>query len=463
MPINNPLLLDKHKIIHIIGIGGLGMSAIAKLLFSLGYQVQGSDQLNADNLGKLNIKIFLSHHESNIEGVDLIIKSSAIPEKNIELTSAIKRNIPIITRKEILAELIKYKHTIAISGTHGKTTTTSILGVILDTAQYDPTIISGGIMNLYQDNVRIGNGNWNVVEADESDGTFLALQKSISIVTNIEMDHIEYYHSDENLFNHFDRFISSIPFYGYSILCKDNINIDKISLPSKQIITYGIKEDELDLRIINIVHDNMKTTFDIVTSKKLGALHISNIIINVPGIHNVYNASAAICAALKLGVSPSHIRQGLNKYSGVKQRFSIVGQFNYADVIEDYAHHPTAIIATINAAKKLLTMNNKIIAVIQPHRYSRVKKFFNEYINIIFHCDYLIFLDVFAAGEKKIENYNSKSLVAAMQSKGIKYIRYIKNIQDLPEILANITNENDQILLMSAGKINLSQVLINHH
>ncbi len=461
MPIDKPLLLSRNTLIHIIGICGLGMSAIAKLLLYQGYRVQGSDQLPSDNIDHQKFKIFTVHSPNNIRNADLIIKSTAILDNNVELLAAKDSNIPIFTRKEILAELVKHKQTIAISGTHGKTTTTSMLGTILDSADYDPTIISGGIMNLYNDNIRVGKGNWNIVEADESDGTFLALQKSIAIVTNTDIDHLDYYKSYYNLINHFQEFISEVPFNGCSIVCQDQA--DKRLLENKRVITYGINNKKVDLQLSNIRQKGMQVMFDVTTSTKLESRDISNVIINSPGIHNIYNAGAAICAAIKLGITTPQIIEGLRKFQGVQKRFSFVGKFKkMADVILDYAHHPTAIIAAINTAKMICRRPNKVITIIQPHRYSRLRELFSSYVNIADHCDHIILLNVCSAGEKKTDNYDSEKLYQEMKKKSEKYIEYLSNFNDLPTVIGKITVKNDTLLIVSAGQCHFVRKLTDY-
>lgn len=456
MSIANLLLFHKDKVIHIIGIGGIGMSAIAKVLYSFGYKVQGSDMSinqNVQALQKFGMQVFSPQHEGNVHNVSLVIRSTAIGDDNIEVVGARKNNILVISRAEILTELLKFRHTIAISGTHGKTTTTSMVGSVLEAADYDPTVISGGIMNLYNDNVRLGRGDWNVVEADESDGTFTSIGKSIGIVTNIELDHIDYYKTYNNMLTYFREFMSSIPFYGFLIACIDSPEVANIISNNPKIITYGVENEIADVRAVNVQYNGSQSSFDIVTHLGESSQNkISDFIINVPGVYNVYNAVAAIALAIKLNIDVEKIKVGLQKYSGVKRRFSFIGKFNGADVIDDYAHHPTEIVASIEAAKQLCTAEEKVIAVIQPHRFTRVESLFGEYKDIALHCDNLIFLDVYAAGEKPIINCSSKDIVMNIDKQD-RDIRYLDESHKLAQELLKIINRGDKILMMGAGDI----------
>lgn len=445
------------KPIHIIGIGGIGMSAIAKILHHMGYSVQGSDlseNHNVHRLHKIGIKVINSHHKSNITNISLVIKSSAIKDDNTEIIQAKSLNIPIISRAEILKEIIKFKTTIAVSGTHGKSTTTAMLGTIVAAAQLDPTIICGGIMNQYQDNVKIGNGNINIVEADESDGTFIALDKVGCIVTNIELDHIDFFHSYEDLIYKFNKFINSISSHGFAIINHDIIKICQI-INYDQCLTFSTQSNDADIRASNIkYHNNNTTTFNVSTSEKFDKLNINNITINVSGEHNVSNALAAIGASLKLGAKPEAIKLGLSNYKGLQRRFSIIGKFNNAHVIDDYAHHPTEIVASIQSAQKLCSGTEKVIAIIQPHRYSRVRYFYNEYLKLPNYCNHMIFLPVFPAGEKCIEGYTSNNIVIKSKSKfKNQFIEHTENLNELTSLIEKLIDKGDKLLFMGAGNI----------
>ncbi|MBQ4875556.1 MAG: UDP-N-acetylmuramate--L-alanine ligase [Rickettsiaceae bacterium H1] len=450
----NRLLLNKHIVIHIVGIGGIGMSAIAKLLHNIGYVVQGSDfsdSCNVRSLCKSGIRIFSSHDKSNIIGASLLVRSSAVLDDNLEVEAAKESNILVISRGEILMELLKLqKYVVAISGTHGKTTTTAMLGSIFESAEYDPTIINGGIMNLYNDNVRLGNGSWSVVEADESDGTFTLLEKHVSVVTNIEIDHIDYYKSYENLLNHFKRFIAKIPSDGFAVACEKSYKM--LSISSKNIITYGLKKTA-DVYASDIWYYGNGMRFDVLTSSRLSGVTISDVVINSPGEHNISNALASVAVAVKLGIHEEKIKLGLNRYKGVKRRFSMIGKFCDAEIIDDYAHHPTEIIETIKAARNLCVKGEKVIAIVQPHRFTRVKALFDQYVDILSFCSHIIFLPVFAAGEKIIHGCNSKDILASRRKTSEQPIRYVEDFDELKSELQKEVSKGDKILFMGAGDI----------
>ncbi len=450
-------LINRGHIFHIVGVGGFGMSAIAQLMYSMGCRVQGSDHYydsqNVRNLIRLGVRVFNGHSALNIERASFVIRSNAVPDNNVEICEALNKGIPIISRSQILSELLlNTQNSIAVSGTHGKTTTTSMLGAILDLGGCEPTVLSGGIMNLYNDNVKLGEGKWYVVEADESDGTFTKLHKLIAVVTNIELDHIEYYKSYENLLAHFKRFVATIPEHGFAVVCEKVYGV--LDFPGRErILTFGIDCDDADVRAKNIVRSKGGVKFDLVTSPNLLSLHTS-MSINVPGDHNVCNALAAIAVAIKVGVPVESIKRGLQNYAGVKRRFSFVGKFRGADLVDDYAHHPTAIIETIKAGRDLCKEGKKVIAVIQLHRYSRLKVLFDEYINIPSYCSYVFFLPVYGAGEKPIRGVDSQSLALASKEKHQgAFVGFVKDINELKVELAKIAREGDMVISMGAGDI----------
>lgn len=450
------LLLAKDKTIHIVGIGGIGMSAIAKILHHKGYTVQGSDLSMSDNaykLRELGVAVFSSHDACNINGVSIIVKSTAILDDNIELKAARANNLIIISRAEILTELLRWKHTIAISGTHGKTTVTSILGAMLDYVGYYPTIITGGIMNLYNDNVKLGSGDWNIVEADESDGTFVSLQKSICVVTNIEGDHLDYYKSYENLLCYFNRFVEQIPFYGSVIISVESAEV--LNVNNSNVVTYAVSNYTADVYAINIRTENDATVFDIETSDKFDNAKIANITINAFGKHNVSNAVAAIGVALELSVPLDKIKSGLFNYSGVLRRFSYIGNFNGAKVIDDYAHHPTEITVTINTARHLCASDHKVVAIIEPHRFSRVQALFREYVEVMSCCEYVILLPIYSSGEKMINGQFTSMDILLESRKKIqnKYLELSYGKDDLRNKLSSMVGKGDVVLFMGAGDI----------
>ena len=346
-------------IIHFVGIGGIGMSGIAELMFDLGYKVQGSDLNISDNtkrLKKKGVKFFQGHKKSNIKDVSVVVFSSAIQKNNIELIECQKQSIPLISRAEMLAELMKSKKSIAVAGSHGKTTTTSLVGAMFDNANLDPTIVNGGIINSYSKNNRFGKSDWMIVEADESDGSFLKLPHEINIITNIDMEHLDFYKTKDKLISSFINFINNLPFYGYSIICIDNKNLNKISkkIKSRNIITYSKKLDS-DIKILNIKKNIDNTEFSLIFKSGIfknikGRHHFNTTLL---GDHNILNATAAIAASLLANISIKKIKECLNSFQGVKRRFSFIGKINEASIYDDYAHHPSEIKASYQIAKQI--------------------------------------------------------------------------------------------------------------
>jgi len=441
--------------IHFIGIGGIGMSAIAELMHDVGYKVQGSDILNNENTKRLlkkGIKIFKNHKAKNINNVTTVVYSSAIKRNNVEVIASKKLSIPLVSRADMLAELMKKKKSIAIAGSHGKTTTTSLVGSIFDNANLDPTIINGGIINSYSKNNKFGKGKWLIAEADESDGSFLKLPHVISIVTNIDIEHLDYYKTKQKLVDAFESFILNLPFYGYSIICCDNFYLKKIikKIQTRNIITYSLKNKKSDVFIKNIRNNDKSTFFSITLNKKIhGYKGLYNFEINLLGDHNLLNGTASIIASLLAGVQINQIRKSLSNYKGVKRRFSFIGKKNNSLIIDDYAHHPTEIRATFLAAKKI---NKKVIVVFQPHRYSRTKTLMKEFIDILSKIKDVYILKTYPAGEKLIKNATAKTLYLKLLEKNINAI-YVDMEADLNHYLKKHTSSNNIILFMGAGSI----------
>ena len=409
-------------IIHFVGIGGIGMSGIAELMLDLGYNIQGSDinlNENIQRLKKKGIKFFKGHDKKNIKNITAVVFSSAIKKNNPELIECKRLSIPLVSRADMLSELMKTKRSIAVAGSHGKTTTTSLVGSILDYAKFDPTIVNGGIINSYSKNNRFGLGEWMVVEADESDGTFLRLPHEINIITNLDLEHLDYYKNKDNLIKAFKNFINNLPFYGYSILCTDNNNLKRLS---KEIKTR------------NIIGIGGKYKFKI----------------NLLGEHNILNATGAIIASLLAKVSIQKIQQSLLNFEGVKRRFSYLGNIQKAAIYDDYAHHPSEIKASYEIAKHLA--EKKIIVIFQPHRYSRTKYLFNDFINILQKINYLYIMDIYPAGEKPIKGVNSKNLVNKIKNKN-KNTFYLSNRDNLQHKLKPYFKKNNIIIFMGAGSI----------
>ncbi len=442
-------------IIHFIGIGGIGMSAIAEVMNDLGYQVQGSDLILNSNIKRLKnkgIKIFNKHSSKNIKKSTTVVYSSAIKKNNVEIIASKKYSIPLVSRADMLAELMKNKKSIAISGSHGKTTTTSLIGNILDTAKFDPTIINGGIINSYSKNNKIGNGKWLVAEADESDGSFLKLPHQISVVTNIDIEHLDYYLTKKKLVKAFETFILNLPFYGYSVVCLDDIYLKKMvqKIKTRNIITYSIGNKNADVFIRGIKNDSMTSSFYIMLNKKInGYKGKYKFKVNLLGNHNMLNVSASIIVSLLLGIKIKVIKEGLSNYKGVKRRFSLIGKKNKSLVIDDYAHHPTEILATYLAAKKI---NKNVVVVFQPHRFSRTKLLMKEFITILSKITKLYILKTYSAGEKVLKEATAKTLYEKLLV-GNKNVVYINTQIKLKNYLNLEADQNGIILFMGAGSI----------
>ena len=450
-------ILKKINMIHFVGIGGIGMSGIAELMFKLGYKVQGSDlriNENIKRLQKKEIKIFLGHKESNIIKANVIVISSAIKKNNPEINFALKKGLPIVSRAEMLGELMRFKRGIAVAGSHGKTTTTSILGNILQKANFDPTIVNGGIINSLLSNSRMGNGEWMIAEADESDGSFLHLPNEINIITNIDEEHMDYFKNFKNLFNSFKKFSSNIPFYGSSIICLENKHTKNLikKITNREIITYGINKSYADLNIIKIKYIKNKSYFDLIISSKLTKKNPKKIsfILNLLGKHNVLNSTAAIGASWKIGINVGTIKNTLINFTGVQRRFTFLKKIKKTAIYDDYAHHPKEIEASLEIAKHLC--NNKIILVFQPHRYSRTKFLLNDFVKILKKIDILILTNIYPAGEKEIKNLNS-TLFKKIKRNSKNTIIRIHDKKELFPILNPYMKDKNLIMFMGAGSI----------
>ena len=440
-------------IIHFIGIGGIGMSGIAEVLVTHGYKIQGSDLKQSkiiERLQNIGIKVFLTQEAKNLRCVDVVVVSSAIGINNLELITAQANNIPVVSRAEMLAELMRMKSNVSVAGTHGKTTTTTMIAALLDCGGLDPTVINGGIINAYGSNARIGIGDWMVVEADESDGSFLKLPSTVSVVTNIDPEHLEYYGSFEALKEAFFRFLSNIPFYGLAVLCADDKDILGLikKVNNRRIVTFGLNEGA-DLRAKNIVYKNNNTEFDIEFLG--GSRHIKNLNFPMVGEHNILNVLAAVAVACHLRVEESDIRKGLMEFKGVGRRFSNLGTFKNVTIIDDYAHHPTEIKATLKAAKQ--SSNGRVLAVHQPHRFSRLSNLFDEFSNCFDDADIIGITPIFAAGESIIAGVTSEKLISRLS---VNYSNPVIKIEDEKSLLSFVitySKPNDIVVLMGAGSI----------
>ncbi len=444
-------------IIHFIGIGGIGMSGIAEILFQSGYQVQGSDlnkSNNTNRLENLGVKIYIGQKKSNIVNAKIIVVSTAISETNEEYVAAKKMFLPIVHRSEMLGELMRLKQSIAIAGTHGKTTTTSLIAKMIEENGMDPTIINGGIISSLDSNARLGNGEWMVVEADESDGSFAKLNPTAAIITNIDLEHLDYHKTEENLETAFFNFVSSIPFYGFVCLCIDNPRTQKLisKLENKKVITYGMSANA-DVRATNISYKNNMMHFSLnISNNEDYKRTFFEIEFSMIGIHNIQNALATVATGIELKIPIEKIKNTLKNFTGVQRRFQKVGHFKNTTIIDDYGHHPVEINSAL-AAARLLAPENKIISIFQPHRYTRLKDLFDEFCRSFNDADSVLLLDVYPAGEKPIKNFESINLEKGLANYGHKNVSYIKNQNLLTKKLIKLIRPNDLIICLGAGSI----------
>ncbi len=426
------------------------MSGIAEVLLNLGYKITGSDMKASDitrRLEGLGAKIFISHRPENINGSDVVVYSSAVKKDNPEIISARGKLIPVIPRAEMLAELMRRKYGIAIAGTHGKTTTTSMIATILGSHGMDPTVVIGGKLNSIGANARLGKGEFLVAEADESDGSFLKLSPTIAVVTNIDREHMDHYRDMDEVRGAYLAFINKIPFYGCAVLCMDHPNIQSlIPKVTRRHTTYGLTaQSDFSARDIEI--KGLKTSFDVwQRGRKLGRVSVK-----IPGEHNVYNSLAAIIVAMELDMSFEEARDSLANFSGVERRFQVKGEYNGVTFVDDYGHHPTEIKATLKAAKA--GWDNRVVAVFQPHRYSRTKDLFNEFLSAFNDADTLVLTDIYPAGEEKIDGISSEALYNSIKAHGHRDVVYIPDKKDIPDCLNKITRPGDIVITLGAGNI----------
>lgn len=452
-------------IIHFIGIGGIGMSGMAEILHQLGYKVQGSDPAEnyvTERLKKSGIKIYNKHAAENIQDASLVVKSTAIKDDCPEIVAGKKLGIPIIKRAEMLAELMRFKHSISISGTHGKTTTTSIVASLFEAAGLKPTVINGGIINANSTNAYLGEGNYLIAEADESDGTFIRVPSYVGVITNIDPEHLDYYGTFEKSKAAYRTFIENLPFYGFGVLCYDHPVVRELgnSITDRRIIKYGISSDDVDFRAHNIKQLTDGMEFDVIISekylqrKKLAFGVINDLRLKAHGKHNVQNSLAAIAIGVEKGFTADAIRQGLFNFAGVKRRFTITGKVNNIVIIDDYAHHPVEIKATLDAAKSLVKKHNsKLIAVLQPHRYSRLSELMEEFSTCLQDADHLIVADIYSAGEPPIANINSDELIKRIKHNSNQEAIKLNSPDDLPKIINKLASGYDLVVFLGAGNI----------
>ncbi len=454
--------------LHFIGIGGIGMSGIAEILNTLGYTVQGSDQSENANVKRLREKgmqIRIGHEPDNLTTKDkalpaAVVVSSAIKQNNPELQAARDKGIPVIRRAEMLAELMRMKWAVAIGGTHGKTTTTSMVGQMLETADFDPTVINGGIVNAYGTNVRLGQSDIMVVEADESDGTFTRLPASVAVVTNMDPEHMDHYGSFEAVKDAYRQFIHNLPFYGFAVLCIDHPEVQALvpSVKDRKIITYGFNP-QADIQASNVRSDAKGSIFDVTFSAKISAgkeLVLRDVHLPMLGRHNVQNSLVALAIAHEMGVPAPTLKKGLAGFSGVKRRFTKTGESHGIMVIDDYAHHPIEIETVLKTARTAVAeTKGRVIAVMQPHRYTRLNDLFEDFCKCFNEAETVIIADVYEAGETPIENRNKKALVEGIKSHGHKDVHALPSRSELAHMVAKYTRNGDYVICMGAGDITI--------
>jgi UDP-N-acetylmuramate--alanine ligase len=452
-------MFKKYQHIHFVGIGGIGMSGIAEVLLNLGYRISGSDVRRSsitDRLEKLGAKIYEGHDVANIEGAHVLVTSTAVRVDNPEVMAAIQRQVPVIPRAEMLAELMRLKYGIAIAGSHGKTTTTSMVATMLDRAAFDPTVVVGGRVNTLGSNARLGHGDFMVVEADESDKSFLKLSPTIAVVTNIDLEHLDFYHDIDEIRSCFVQFVNKVPFYGSVIICLDDPNIQLI-IPqiSRRIVTYGLRAHaDISAADIRVSSQNFTSVFKVRRNNET----LGEITLNVPGEHNVCNALAAVAIGLELEMNFDQIREGLQTYSGTERRFQIKGLIG-ADsagegegilVVDDYGHHPTEIRATLAAAK---TSGRRLVVLFQPHRYSRTEALFDEFARSFYDAEVVLLADIYAASEDPIPGVSAELLAREIERYGHRNVRYVGGVAEALPALIELTRPGDLVLTLGAGNV----------
>ena len=443
--------------IHFIGIGGIGMSGIAEIMHNLGYKVQGSDAVENTNVRRIKamgIPVAIGQAAENLKDAHAVVYSSAVKPGNVEFEEARRQNLPLVRRAEMLAEIMRLKSCVAIAGTNGKTTTTTMVAALLDAGDFDPTVVNGGIINAYGTNARLGAGDWVVVEADESDGTFLRLPATIAVVTNADPDHLDYYGTFDKMRDAFQRFVENVPFYGFAVLCIDHPEVQAMTgrIEDRRIVTYGLSP-QADVRATNVRYAEGHSCYDlVVTDRRKGTeTHIDGIRLPMPGEHNVQNSLAAVTVARQLGVSDAKIREALNKFAGVGRRFSKVGEWNGAAIIDDYAHNPFKIAAALKAARQ--AYGGSIVAVVQPHRYTRLRDTWEQFAACLNDADVAIIAPVYAAGEQPLEGIDRDSYAQALRARGHRNVLTVDGGMDLAPMLRPLMKEGGAVVLLGAGSI----------
>ena len=449
--------MSRIRHIHFIGIGGTGMSGIAEVLLNLGYEISGSDQgenAATRRLATIGARVFLGHAASNVEGAEVVVVSTAIDRMNSEYVEARLRKIPVISRAEMLAELMRFRSGIAIAGTHGKTTTTSLCASVLAEAGLDPTFVIGGRLNSAGTNAQLGQGAFLVAEADESDASFLHLQPMMAIVTNIDRDHMETYAGDyERLKQTFIEFLHHVPFYGLAVLCHEDEGVREI-LPtiSKPYVTYGFGS-EADIRAVDIRREGLKSTFRVESRKDGSAFDVT---LNLPGLHNILNSLSVIAVAEELRIPKEIIQRALKQFRGIGRRFQINADVKYQNapltLVDDYGHHPREIEATLDSARQAFP-GRRLVIVFQPHRYSRTRDLFEDFVEVLSKADALLLAEVYAAGEKPVPGADGRALARAIRLRGQLEPVFLSDIKELPVVLSGIVRGGDVVLTLGAGSI----------
>jgi UDP-N-acetylmuramate--alanine ligase len=443
--------------IHFIGIGGIGMSGIAEIMHNLGYKVQGSDvaeNASVKRLKGMGLKIAIGHAAENLKDAHAVVYSSAVKPGNIEFEEARKLNLPLVRRAEMLAEIMRLKSCVAIAGTNGKTTTTTMVAALLDAGDLDPTVVNGGIINAYGTNARLGAGDWVVVEADESDGTFLRLPSTVAVVTNADPDHLDFYGTFDKMRDAFQRFVENVPFYGFAVLCIDHPEVQAMvgRIEDRRIVTYGLSP-QADVRATNVSFSEGVSHFDVIVTDRRRNVEtrLEQMCLPMPGEHNVQNALAAITVARELRVGDEKIREALRKFGGVNRRFTKVGEWNGTAIIDDYAHNPFKIAAALKAARQAYA--GPVIAVVQPHRYTRLRDTWEQFCSCLNDADVAIIAPVYPAGEQPIEGIDRDTYAEALRSHGHRNVQVIDGGMDIAGIVAPLAKQGGAIVMLGAGSI----------
>lgn len=444
-------------LVHFVGIGGIGMSGIAEVMHNLGYAVQGSDLNENANVKRLRdqaIDVKIGQRAENLEKANVVVVSSAIKPDNVEVLEAKRRSLPLVRRAEMLAELMRLKWCVSVAGTHGKTTTTSMVAAVLEAGGIDPTVINGGIINSYGTNARLGESDWMVVEADESDGTFVKLPATIAVVTNMDPEHLDFYGTFDAEKEAFRQFLDRVPFYGAAVLCIDHPEVQSMikTLSGRKYVTYGLSA-QADVRALNIESQQGTSTFDVEVKNRLSGERylIPGVQLPMPGHHNVQNALAAIAVGLEMHITPEVLARAFHKFDGVKRRFTKTGEAHGVTVIDDYGHHPVEIAAVLKAARDAYA--NKVIAVVQPHRYSRLASLFEEFCTCFNDADVVIVSPVYAAGEQPIQGADQAALAEGLRTHGHRQVDTFETPEELAETVARYAGAGDVVVCLGAGTI----------